>query len=596
MQEDATVLINQKPFDWILYNDLIDIMKSRKPSSGGNYGPALDMAEALLMTRNRTDKCALALLFLSDGKPSDHIKRGKDLNPYQSPKERWATCMKQQIGKRIEDLASLFGKRLNLCFYAIGAPGTEQDFGILKYLADQSKAYECPVVYQPPSLKLEALSTALRSMSLTTSTTRSTFSSHAENLVLRNKTKMRQTDVGSPVATETWDVILQGRDRAGMRIIKMRWVSKEGWKKSSGALSHPDAIGLAMEKRWFGEGKERLAKELREVGRDGKTFVGPPMVLKASIVVSNNESIDVDSKEFHKRFCKAQKKADYFANRFNEMAQKIASEYGVEIPMIKFLKCWVYMIKAPGTKKGKFYLVEPAINVLEYKKFNNNDGKVYQQSALPHRSKRGGASQNSARDTFSCTPIIEEEEEFDEEGNDTELPEVNDFPTNSEKLQDEDYDPEDSSTGESGIKAADSVKASGNYFLEEDLASSDVLQAFSCFTHKVSERAYLVCDLQGTLVEMEDGSRVYLLTDPAIHTSRERLDKIQQEYGNASLERFGRTDCGQEGIDKFFQTHNCSKLCRLVSGRRLRGHRNFESYLKVGRITDQPLLDLPVGE
>ena len=147
MKDDAIVVIDRQPFDWILFNRLVDIMNSEKPSTGGRYGPALAQAEQLLL-RNRSKNCALALLFLSDGKPSDHLRRGSKCHLYASPREGWLECMKLQLAERIEELASLFGKRLNMCFYAIGPSGSS-DFGIMKYMAAQAKEYECQVVFQP---------------------------------------------------------------------------------------------------------------------------------------------------------------------------------------------------------------------------------------------------------------------------------------------------------------------------------------------------------------------------------------------------------------------------------------------------------------
>jgi len=73
-------------------------------------------------------------------------------------------------------------------------------------------------------------------------------------------------------------------------------------------------------------------------------------------------------------------------------------------------------------------------------------------------------------------------------------------------------------------------------------------QAFSHFTYNASGRRFLICDLQGVL-----DTSVFELTDPAIHYKQQthRTD-------------FGRTDLGENGIEKFFQTHVCSDLCRMV--------------------------------
>ena len=83
----------------------------------------------------------------------------------------------------------------------------------------------------------------------------------------------------------------------------------------------------------------------------------------------------------------------------------------------------------------------------------------------------------------------------------------------------------------------------GHKFITEN----DVIQAFSHFTLRMSEGKELVCDLQG-IYNTTDG---FTLTDPTINSARGKGTK-------------GLTDRGQEGIDKFRQTHVCSDLCRWL--------------------------------
>jgi hypothetical protein len=94
MRESGEIVLKYHPFDWILYNHLVDLMQSSKPSNGGFYFPALDAAESLLSV-NRNRNCALALLFLSDGRPSDNMKRG-DVGGYEYIMTRYA---KERIGR-----------------------------------------------------------------------------------------------------------------------------------------------------------------------------------------------------------------------------------------------------------------------------------------------------------------------------------------------------------------------------------------------------------------------------------------------------------------------------------------------------------------
>jgi hypothetical protein len=71
MDETAQLLYRAEPMDWVLYNIFVDLREwsTIRPSGRGNYGPALDLAEKVLKLKGRT--CALSLLFISDGRPSD---------------------------------------------------------------------------------------------------------------------------------------------------------------------------------------------------------------------------------------------------------------------------------------------------------------------------------------------------------------------------------------------------------------------------------------------------------------------------------------------------------------------------------------------
>jgi len=69
----STVIVREAPCTWILYNTIVRIYNSNlvPPAGHGPFLPCLDRAEQLL-TRNSNAACAMALIFLSDGAPSDH--------------------------------------------------------------------------------------------------------------------------------------------------------------------------------------------------------------------------------------------------------------------------------------------------------------------------------------------------------------------------------------------------------------------------------------------------------------------------------------------------------------------------------------------
>jgi hypothetical protein len=72
MNQESSIVVDRQPMDWLLFNRIIDLLRTQEPSFDGNYRPALDLAERLLL-KNKEGSCALTLLFLSDGKPSDRV-------------------------------------------------------------------------------------------------------------------------------------------------------------------------------------------------------------------------------------------------------------------------------------------------------------------------------------------------------------------------------------------------------------------------------------------------------------------------------------------------------------------------------------------
>lgn len=74
------------------------------------------------------------------------------------------------------------------------------------------------------------------------------------------------------------------------------------------------------------------------------------------------------------------------------------------------------------------------------------------------------------------------------------------------------------------------------------------VQAFSHWTWHVTKGQLMVVDVQG----LYDGERKqYTLFDPAVHCACDTL-------------RFGRTNLGSRGMDKFFMTHSCNSICRKM--------------------------------
>lgn len=95
----------------------------------------------------------------------------------------------------------------------------------------------------------------------------------------------------------------------------------------------------------------------------------------------------------------------------------------------------------------------------------------------------------------------------------------------------------------------DEISESDNFV--KVFTASDVAQAFSHFTYWASGRKRLVCDLQGVY---DEKANLLRLSDPVIHhTSFSGRKHVH-----------GRTDRGRKGKAMFFETHECTHLCRLM--------------------------------
>jgi von Willebrand factor type A domain len=114
MGDHPTLVYKEEPTSWVLYNKIVSLYSTRRfnPKGHGNFLPSLAAAEALLK-RNSNASCNAALLFLSDGAPSDG-----------------GPMVKECIVEKVESLAKSFGRRLS--FTAIGI-GQLDDWDLTKH-------------------------------------------------------------------------------------------------------------------------------------------------------------------------------------------------------------------------------------------------------------------------------------------------------------------------------------------------------------------------------------------------------------------------------------------------------------------------------
>eukprot|EP00241_Pyramimonas_parkeae_P004104 CAMPEP_0114246224 /NCGR_PEP_ID=MMETSP0058-20121206/12339_1 /TAXON_ID=36894 /ORGANISM="Pyramimonas parkeae, CCMP726" /LENGTH=673 /DNA_ID=CAMNT_0001359377 /DNA_START=223 /DNA_END=2241 /DNA_ORIENTATION=- len=453
MSHDSTVAFRHRPVDWILYNDIILYLRTAMPKSAGNYFPALDAAEKLLLS-NEHGSCALLLLFLSDGKPSDQLPRNASIAMRSGFHTTPSIKYNRLVHERIGTLASRFGRRLTVA--TIGFGGAREDFSVLTTMANVSRDYGSMGVFQAPALTVESLGNAMTSLTASLTQTKAELTHLGGATTQRTVRSMLRE---SRHALD--DLVLSGdwyhyRESEVLRVVKFD--SENGWIDQS---LDPLLRGVAMKRNIFGEGAERMVRKLRWVG-EREEFVGPMLVAKESRFV---EDMHRDGLIFHRLFCQTQVRAHRLAEKFNERLAKVPGVTELT-PRISFLECNVYVVM--DINQGRLgLLVEKMLDPKRYMKWNSNCGYVAGQEPAVSESKP----------QMQLPQLFEIQEEDEEDDSDTEC---------------------------------------DGTFEHIKIAAEDIPQAFTHFTYRHSQRKMLVCDLQGVL-DKNSTPPLFELTDPVIH-------------------------------------------------------------------------------
>lgn len=158
MHDYAEVAFEREPMGLALYNTFLDLHDNGTPKSHGNFLPALALAESLLK-RQSHGGCALALLFLSDGKPSDQTEA------YYS----MGQCREKIIARQVTALSEMFGEQLSVS--TLGFANRDQDFSVLEKMAKAAQDAGANGEFHRPELSSDGLGTAIaRTASLLTAT------------------------------------------------------------------------------------------------------------------------------------------------------------------------------------------------------------------------------------------------------------------------------------------------------------------------------------------------------------------------------------------------------------------------------------------
>lgn len=500
MADDGELVIEREAIDNVLYNKILRL-KGRTPGGHGKYLPSLKKAANLLEIDKNNPKCAVLILFLSDGRPSDC-----SLRDYFGTMN-FLGVLKQVISEMSEAL----GDRLT--FGSIGFNSNETQFDTLQKMCDMAKEKGSKSMFQHAKGDSETLSIAVSTLTKSIIESRTQLTALAE-MTTKTRRNIKETKFHLPTSLypdSDWNIFT-----INLKVCHWNKIEKS-WDENPVS----DGVrGIAMRKECFGVGAERLVFHLRKLGRDNK---GALIFLPGEYVAKETKFVEDEQQKyhFHTTFYTTQMKAQDIAVSFNEKISltKRLHSY-IPVAKIKFLQCWVYtFIPDPDRLHDVAgVMCEKKIDHTKYQKWNSNNGFVDMVGGLAQN--RVGAN---GLPQMSLNAILEDSSEEENESDDGEI---------------------------------NPIQATQKKY---NISLSDYPQCFSHFSYRKTNRKMLVCDLQGVFDSSQDPP-VYELTDPVIHYS-----PLNKGDGRRFRKRkFGRTDLGENGINKFFETHRCNDLCALL--------------------------------
>lgn len=291
-------------------------------------------------------------------------------------------------------------------------------------------------------------------------------------------------------------------------------------------FEHQSAVGITVSKEYFGEGAERIVFKMSEIDVDRK-LIGRPLVAKESLYQHKRQDIK-HLRSFHKGFAKTQRRAALIADKFNSKLDSLGVSKA--IPRIHFLSCSLYSCISKESGKSICYLAEEQLDPKQYIKWNDNSGHI---DGVAHINEVNYEAEESTNQTSfapsgSRLDAVAEGDESEDESEDI-------VDANQETV-----------AGQFSVSlnlASERILA-----LQDRVLESDVPQAFTHWTHRNRQRTEMVCDLQGEL-KMSTFGPVFQLTDPCIHSFENK---------------YGKTDHGRIGMDKFYSTHQCNPVCEIL--------------------------------
>ena len=534
MRNEEKIVFEQRPVSWLLFNDFVALAESKEARDHGNYYPSLKAALTLLKESSKNS--ALALFFFSDGQPSDFAT---------SQNESRDEVLGKILTEVITSCSCLAGR---LTFAAFGFGKSASEFTIMKGIIRVAEMSGAKATFGYSYDDDNVLRNILTSTSASVTAMRSLMS------CLDTGSGSRKLRSGIEKADYNPVAVFNSIEWTYFNCVKTKLTFVKKYKlehiqnKLTGKylpefVEVPmllNSVGIAVGKKYFGEGAERLVFLMSEINMDGE-FIGPPLVAKAS----RHEQIpNLDSlRKWHKTFMRTQMRAAIYATKFNrQLDNKHVSK---DIPRIEFLPCFIYECQTDSSNGQEIfaYLSEKRLDPNNYKKWNNNNGGVdgqvkhnlvnYDETMNPIvQSNQLNDFQTIKEHNLNCLDEEDEDEGVDDENEDDDTQVHGDA-----KIVEKD------GNANAPFKASDYILA-----LEAKILECDIPQAFTHFTHKISKRNEMVCDIQGVL-NVTDGQSIFELTDPCIHSVKQK---------------FGRTDKADDGFQDFHKTHQCNSACVLL--------------------------------
>eukprot|EP00475_Leptophrys_vorax_P015442 TRINITY_DN21783_c0_g2_i1.p1 TRINITY_DN21783_c0_g2~~TRINITY_DN21783_c0_g2_i1.p1 ORF type:complete len:527 (+),score=112.60 TRINITY_DN21783_c0_g2_i1:50-1582(+) len=485
------------------------------------YANAFDKVSTILRKHRRSGgNCHVCVVFLSDGRPSDPVPKGK-----QSPQTKLLKILEGTFQEKILDNVG----RCKVQFHAIGFSKNDDDFTILKSLATFGNSHLHISQFQHCALGTENLSKTFSSVSKCVTQIRTLASTKSEKQKNPRDFSVFHQGPHFNYLNFTWKYYSNS---------SIRWC-KHGKLSESGVIISHDVYGQGAERAVFLF--QSVNGQFPNLKPTGELYVG-----KEALTVNYWKK----GSSYCKAFTRTQHRAGCLAQKFN---RRVSKRFGhcnwtYEINFLETLSCEIF---DKETCSIRFMMVEKLLNPaqFEFRKWNGNNGsvvarKVAQEIEDPWKGR-------SRRVRFLDKVMV-----IDLDGCQScwriKKKNWNDQHDVEEQGHSSDEDEEDEKKITPGAK----IESQKDDASLTNVVPSDFLQAFSHWTYIHTNRDRLVCDLQGIF---DADLRCFTLTDPVIHTRK----KVFASNGRQIM-AMGPTDLGEKGMNLFFDSHACNDVCRRL--------------------------------